>query len=393
MDNAVLLSLAAKRSPSYIFDADLLRERIASCRKIVGPTISLCYSIKANPFLISSIAESVDSLEVCSPGELEICHDAGLDPKLVFYSGVTKTATDIERALDLGVRRFTAESLEHVRLLNKAATERGLILPVWLRLTAGSQFGMDERDLRSVIKEREELPGLSVEGIHFFAGTQQKRLNGQRKQLAKLAAFLDDLEREYGVRIKNVEFGPGLYFPYFEGEDSEDTLIPLKELAPDLQILSERCQLTIEMGRFFASPCGTYLTKVVDVKENCGTSIAILDGGMHHVNYFGGSMGMRIPLLQNLSQLPEDQQNKKEWMLCGSLCTTADVLVRGISIGDLKIGDVLAFQNVGAYSVTEAPGFFLSRDLPAIFLHDKGRIIMLRDTIPSWRFNSPVNNS
>ena len=389
MDDSLLLSLGGKLSPCYVFDADLLKERVASCRRIVGPSVSLCYSIKANPFLVSVLSGAVDALEVCSPGELEICHASGLPANLVLYSGVTKTAPDIARALDLGVRRFTCESPEHARLLNEAALSRGIHLPVLLRLTAGSQFGMDERDLRSIVSGRERFAGLSVEGIHYFAGTQQKRLAGQRKQLAKLADLIDALGRDYGFSVREVEYGPGLYFPYFDGEDTGDTLAPLRELAPDLRSLAARCRLTIEMGRFFVSPCGVYLTRVVDAKENCGSRIAILDGGMHHVNYYGGSMGMRVPVLQNLTHPLEGRAPDSEWMLCGSLCTTADVLVRSAPLREVSIGDVIAFRNVGAYSVTEAPALFLSRDLPRIFLYENGRISVLRNTVSSWRLNLP----
>ena len=389
MDDSLLLSLGGKMSPCYVFDADLLKSRVASCRAIVGSSVSLCYSIKANPFLVSVLSEAVDALEVCSPGELEICHASGLSPDLVFYSGVTKTAADIARALDLGVRRFTCESPEHARLLNDAALARGLRLPVLLRLTAGSQFGMDERDLRTIICERAAFAGLSIKGIHFFAGTQQKRLSGQRKQLEKLSGFIDALSQDYGFAVQEIEYGPDLFFPYFEGEESGDTLAPLKELAPDLQRLAQRCRLTVEMGRFFTAPCGTYLTRVIDVKENCGSRIAILDGGMHHVNYYGGSMGMRIPVLSNLSCPAGADAQVQEWMLCGSLCTTADVLVRCAPLQRVRIGDIIAFRNVGAYSVTEAPALFLSRDMPAILLYKGGKVLILREILPSWRFNLP----
>ena len=375
---------------------------MALCRKIVGPGISLCYSIKANPFLVSAMAQASDALEVCSPGELEICAAAGLSPDLVLYSGVTKTAADIERALSLGVSRFTCESRQHARLLNEAAEKRGLRLPVLLRLSAGSQFGMDEADLCEIVENRDAYPGLSVQGIHYFAGTQQKRLSGQKKQLEKLSQLMEKLRLAYGFSTEQVEYGPGLFFPYFEGEDSGDTLAPLRQLAPDLQAFAASCQLTIEMGRFFASPCGAYLTQVVDTKVTGGSRIAILDGGIHQVNYYGSGMGMRLPLFCNLSRPRKDpgaespahraQDEEAEWMLCGSLCTTADVLVRAARIPEPAPGDVFVFRNAGAYSVTEAPALFLSRQMPGILLSDGGKILVLREPMPSWRFNSAAQS-
>ncbi|MBR1408366.1 MAG: alanine racemase [Clostridia bacterium] len=391
MDNELLRSLAETcGTPFYVFDEDCVQSRMHDCLGIVGPSVRLCYSIKANPFLIPAMTGVVGTLEVCSPGELEICHALGVAPEAVLFSGVNKTAGDIERALDLGVRHFTCESPLHIRLLNEAALQRGLALPVLLRLTAGSQFGMDESDLRYAIQHRDETPGLSIRGIHYFSGTQQKRLNGQRKELAMLRALIDSLEADYGFKTQEIEYGAGLYFPYFEGEDDSDTLSPLRELAPDLQELAEHCRLTVEMGRFFASPCGTYVTRVCDTKVCKGTNIAILDGGMHHVNYYGGSMGMRVPHIDHLpvQPVPEDAADES-WMLCGSLCTTADVLVRSIALRSLNPGDLLAFHNCGAYSVTEAPVLFLSRDLPKVILLRGGTALPVRDTLPAWQFNCP----
>ena len=179
MDKQQLGSIAQRfGTPSFVFDEAALAKRMRAVRAIVDPRIRLCYSIKANPFLIPAMRPLVDLLEVCSPGELTICEDLHVAPETILFSGVNKTAADIEHALCAGVRRFTAESLLHVRLLDEAARAHGLVLPVILRLTAGSQFGMDESDLRSVIKGRSGLCGLDIEGIHFFAGTQRKKLDG-----------------------------------------------------------------------------------------------------------------------------------------------------------------------------------------------------------------------
>lgn len=142
---------------------------------------------------------------------------------------------------------------------------------------------MDERDFFDALDRRADTPNIRIEGVHYFSGTQRKKLDSQRKELAMLAELTQKLKTAYSFETVRVEYGPGLYFPYFNHEDHSDTLAPLRELAPDLGALAERCELTIEMGRFFASECGAYLTRVIDTKVNCGTAYAILDGGIHHV--------------------------------------------------------------------------------------------------------------
>ena len=75
------------------------------------------------------------------------------------------------------------------------------------------------------------------------------------------------------------------------------------------------------------------------------------------------------------------------WALCGSLCTTADVLVRKAELHPLEQGDVLAFMNIGAYSVTEGPALFLSRDMPRIILRGETGDRLARDVVHSWTLN------
>lgn len=383
MDN--LFSVAERfGTPCFVFDEVQLTRRMKAVRAIVPEDIRLCYSIKANPFLIPAMRRLVGTLEVCSPGELEICRQQGVSPDMVLFSGVNKTRADVERAMDLGVTRFTCESPLHVRLIDEAARSRGRVYPVLLRLTAGSQFGMDERDFFAALDRRAATPGIRIEGVHYFSGTQRKKLDGQRKELAMLCVLADRLKAEYGMETVRVEYGPGLYFPYFNHEDHSDTLAPIRELAPNLAALAAHCELTIEMGRFFASECGAYLTRVVDTKVNGGTAYAIVDGGIHHVNYLGGNMGMRVPIIE---QSPAREGDMQPWALCGSLCTTADVLVRKAELHPLEQGDVLAFMNIGAYSVTEGPALFLSRDMPRIILRGETGDRLARDVVHSWTLN------
>ena len=389
MDKQRLTAIAEKfGTPSFVFDESALALRMREVKRIVGDKVHLCYSIKANPFLIPAMQSLTELLEVCSPGELEICESLGVDPETVLFSGVNKTLADVEYAMDAGVVHFTAESPLHIRLLHEAAQKRGKVYPVLLRLTAGSQFGMDESDLRFAIENRANYPFLRFEGIHYFSGTQRAKLDkDQRKELAMLCEFMDALERDYGFVCEKIEYGPGLYFPYFTNEDHSDTLTPIRALAPDLQVLAERCHLTIEMGRFFASECGTYLTTVIDTKVNCGDHYAIVDGGMHHVNYLGGMMGMRIPIITHIAGPAHADETAAQWALCGSLCTTADILVRRIELAGLAQQDVLAFHNIGAYSVTEGPALFLSRNMPRIILADDNGARLVRETIHASSLN------
>lgn len=379
-------------TPSFLFDTVALKERMTAIKEIVGEKVHLCYSIKANPFLISTMLECVEKLEVCSPGELDICKMQNVPADRIIYSGVQKTRANIDDAVEYDSGVYTAESILQLELLNESAIAHDKVIPVLLRLNAGSQFGMSKEDLCDAIANRVDYRGVEIVGIHYFAGTQRKKLAEQKAELAMLKELIAELKADYDYTVQKLEYGPGLPVPYFTVDDFTDTLAPVKEITADLQDVAEHVHLTVEMGRFYVSECGYYLTKVMDQKSNKGTNYAIVDGGMNHLNYLGQMMGMKVPVIKHFPTEQKDAHNlgvslkenafgdEVNWSLIGSLCTTADVIVRQTAFKDLKLGDILAFSNIGAYSVTEGIYLFLSRTMPQILLYrGEGEVQIARD--------------
>ena len=106
-----------RQTPYYVFDTDEFAKRAAMIRAALdckgGRRIPLCFSIKANPFLLHRLPAGLDHVEVCSPGELEICIALGVKPECIIYSGVMKEKCDIERAVSYGAGILTCESIRH----------------------------------------------------------------------------------------------------------------------------------------------------------------------------------------------------------------------------------------------------------------------------------------
>ena len=160
-DEALIHMVRQYGTPTYVFDTEALKNRVREISEMVGEQVKLCYSIKANPFLIPAMLEVVSHLEVCSPGELEICEALQVPMESVVYSGVNKEPSDVKQAVEDGVGICTAESLRHVMLLQNAAKAAGKKVLVLLRLNSGAQFGMSREDLLSVIRNRDRYPDLT----------------------------------------------------------------------------------------------------------------------------------------------------------------------------------------------------------------------------------------
>ena len=168
-----------------------------------------------------------------------------------------------------------------------------------------------------------------------------------------------------------------------------------------LALWNSKFPLGIEMGRFLAASSGSFFTKVVDSKNSMDTNYILIDGGIHHLNYFGQKMAMEIPpidVIHNGYKYSIDEMwnsrgsvrnNSREnpYCICGSLCTIADVIVREVSLPELNVGDVICFNRCGAYSVTEAPALFLSRELPSIYTKKGDKFTLVRDKIKASKIN------
>ncbi len=388
MNSEALQDLAASfATPAFIFDADEFGRRAKNVKSAIGGA-SLCYSIKANPFLLACLPEEIDRVEVCSPGELAICRRVGVDPSTVVYSGVNKGSEDIAEAIEYGAELLTAESLRQLGLINAAAIAAGKRVRVALRLTSGNQFGMDSENLKRAVAEKGSYEGVDIVAIHYYSGTQKKKLAVVEKELAELEKLADILEERFGLSGISLEYGPGLPADYFGDDPEGRDMAVLAEAGAMIAAVAARRSVTVEFGRFLASPCGTYLTAAADIKNNNGENFVICDGGINHLKYYGQTMAMQTP---PITLLGDHGEKAEDYTLCGSLCTTADILVRKVTLPALSVGDVLAFGRCGAYSVTEGIGLFLSRQLPRIVLHsERGGNRLLRDFYGTDILNSPA---
>ena len=383
-------NLSKVKTPSYIFDVDEFVKRAQLVKKSFGNNVGICFSIKANSFLLKRLPCVFDKIEVCSPGELTICEKAGVDTSKIIFSGVNKTAVDVERAMDDNVGTFTAESYLHAELINNSAIKRGITVPVLVRVTGGSQFGMDEKDVIDLINRRQEYKGIEFVGLHYFTGTQKRKPSVIEKELDYISDFADKLKNETGFEVKRIEYGTGLAADYFSDNADELEQERLSAVSGKIREIAERFELNVEMGRFFAAPCGYYLTKVMDIKTNCGINYAILDGGLNQLKYDGQIQGMQIPEIIHIKGRDNTGADAEKWTLCGSLCTTADILARNVEFESLEIGDTLVFCRTGAYSAMEGMAVFLSRELPVISLYSEANgLEILRNLIYTDQFNTP----
>ena len=389
MNQALNRLLQENKTAFYVFDIGKLKARIAHLQAALPPEVVLCYAVKANTFITKELIDTIHRFEVCSPGEAEICRAVGVPSENMVISGVYKTPEVMETMVaDLDFSPiYTVESLEQYELFRRLAQQYDRTRPLLLRLTNGSQFGINKGDIEAIVARREETPEVDLLGIQFFSGTQKTSLKKLKREVGKLDDLLTLLEEKYGFVAQELEYGPGFPVNYFQSDelDEAELLAGFSELLHDM---THHPKITLELGRSIAASCGTYYTHIVDLKRNQEQNYALVDGGMHHLVYFGQHMAMKQPFFHvcGKEHLPATDQ----WNLCGSLCSMNDVMTKQSPLPDLALGDVLAFENAGAYCMTEGISLFLSRDIPAVYLLlENGTAVQVRKAFDTATLNQP----
>lgn len=384
------IQYAAKKygTPTYIFDLDILKNRVEYIEESIDHKAELCFAMKANTFLAKTLSEITQRLEVCSPGEFNICVKSGISMEKLVISGVYKSDDDTEMMIrdypDIGT--YTAESVSQWEILKKYSEEYGRKINVLLRLTSGNQFGMTKEEILEILRENNELA--CVVGIQYFSGTQKTSLKRLTREAEKINEFLSELKSQCNFVPKELEYGPGLPVSYFREDKKFNEKEFLSEFKNILASLNFDGKLTLELGRFITASCGVYLTKAVDIKSNRGQTYCITDGGMNHISYYGQSMAMKIPYMETI---PDRSGENEHITICGALCTVNDILVKQYPVSEIQKGDVFVFKNAGAYCMTEGISLFLTRALPRILTYSqKTGFSVIREQTPTDFLNTSI---
>jgi len=387
--------LATYGSPLYVFDAAILRRRVAAVRRALGPRVDLLYSIKANPSVAvaTCLREAGTGAEVASLGELHVAVAAGHRRGDLRFAGPGKTDAEIDAAVAADLC-FHAESANEVRSIAAAAARRGTTARVAIRVNfaselggarlrmggASSRFGVDEAQVPELVRTITADAALRLVGLHVYAGTQCFDAAAFVRHATALVTAAAAWERDLAVRFDEIDLGGGFGVAAFAGDPSFD----LEAAGAGVRELVARHdrggrRWFVELGRYLTAPAGVYLARVVRTKSSGGHEHAVLDGGLHHHAAAAGqgSVLRRPPLLVDAAD--PCAIGTTPVTLGGPLCTSADQFVDQAPLRPLAPGDVVAVLNAGAYGLTFSPHSFLGHPTPAEVIVDGAAARVVRD--------------
>lgn len=366
--------------PAYLYDTNLIRQRIQTLKKALPDSVSLHYAMKANPMpaVVNLVAGLVDGLDIASGGELEVALQSGCDPKEMSFAGPGKKGWELNAAIDAGIT-INVESpneLERIGALSVhgSANVALRVNPDFelkssgMRMSGGPKpFGIDSEMIPEVLKRVGELP-LRFRGFHVFTGAQNLRPESICDAQTKSLELALDLSALAPSPPEFINIGGGFGIPYFPGDDPLD----ISSICENLQTLSARlesvhpgCELVIELGRYLVGEAGVYISRVVDKKVSRGHTYLVTDGGLHHHLAASGNFGQVIRKNYPVAVANRIGSSDTEVAsVVGPLCTPLDLLASKMELARADIGDLIAVFQSGAYGYTASPHLFLSHPPP-----------------------------
>jgi diaminopimelate decarboxylase len=350
----------------------------------------VCFAVKANSNLgvLSALARLGSGFDIVSGGELERVLAAGGDPGKVLFSGVGKQATEMRRALEVGIRCFNVESAAELERLNDVAGKLGEVAPVALRVNPDvdaqthpyistglreNKFGVAIDDAVALYRRAHELPHIRVSGVDCHIGSQ----------LTQLEPFLDALERVLalvgrltaaGIEIDHLDLGGGLGVRY----DSETPPEPSDYARALLARLRDQpYEIFIEPGRAIAANAGVLLTRVEYLKHNEDKDFAIVDAAMNDL--IRPSLYDAWQAIVPVEEHPQGTAGVYD--LVGPICETGDFLGKQRPL-TLSPGSLLAVRSSGAYGFTMASNYNTRPRAPEVLVDgDRAHLVRRRETV------------
>ncbi len=394
-------------TPFYCYSTATLTRHYTVFAEALGKAgldATVCFALKSNPNIavVRTLANLGAGADVVSEGELRQALAAGVAPDRIVFSGVGKTRRELEFAVAKGIMQINVESEPELELLSQVAAERGVRMPIALRvnpdvdagthakITTGkkeNKFGIEWTRVHQVYQKARALPGVDPVAIACHIGSQLTEVEPFRQAFLRVRDLVAMLRAD-GFDIRRLDLGGGLGVPY-ENETPphpDEYAQAIKATLGDLG-----CRIVLEPGRLLVGNAGILVSRVIYMKEGATRTFAIVDAAMNDL--------MRPALydahhtIDPVAQ-PAPDAERQPIDVVGPVCETGDTFAKQRSLPPLKAGDLVAFRTAGAYGAAMSSTYNSRPLVPEVLVNgDAFAVVRARPTyeemlalesLPEW---------
>ncbi len=361
---------------------------------IAGHDHLVCYAVKANSSLaiLKLLAAHGAGFDIVSGGELDRVLAAAPEAAgRVVFSGVGKTAAEIDRALAAGILEFNVESEDELELLASRTAKLRRKTRFALRVNPDvfaethpyistglreHKFGIDIKRAAALYKSVKGNRWLEPHGISVHIGSQIRSADPFGSALERVYKLVRQLRGE-GIELRSIDAGGGLGIDYHGGHFDAAARVRDYAAAVTKALDGFEGRLLLEPGRLLVAQAGALVTRVLGVKQNGRKTFVITDAAMNDL--------IRPALYQahhEIVPVTPRTGRARTVDIVGPVCESGDFFARDRKLAPVETGDLLALLDAGAYGMTQASNYN-TRMRPAEVLVEgkRARLIRRRETI------------
>ncbi len=354
-------------TPCYVYSSAAIAAAFGEfATALKGRRSLICYSVKANSNLavLALLVRLGAGFDIVSGGELARVLAAGGEARKTLFSGVGKTAAEIQLALEKDIACINLESAAELERVDAIARRLGRRAPVAFRVNPDidarthpyistglreSKFGVAYDDAERLYARAAKLPGIEVIGIGCHIGSQLEHAAPFAAAAERIAALADRLARA-GVALRHIDLGGGFGIRYHD-----ETPEPIASfLGGALGKLAGRPEsLILDPGRAIVGNAGVLLTRIEHVKPGAARSFVVVDAAMNDLlrpALYGAWHEVR-PVRE-----AESGAAGGVYDIVGPVCESADFLAKDRPLA-AREGELLAILSAGAYAMSMSSNY------------------------------------
>ncbi|MBT5571668.1 MAG: type III PLP-dependent enzyme [Alphaproteobacteria bacterium] len=347
-------------TPCVVVDLERVETNYRSMTEL-APWAEIFYAVKANPAMpvLSSLSDAGCSFDAASIAEIEACLEAGVSPERISYGNTVKKSADIAAAAAKGIGLFAFDSLGEVEKLAAFAPGAKVFCRIVVandgaRWPLTRKFGCAPDEAAPLLLAAKQA-GLVPAGLSFHVGSQQTESERWLEGISRCADLFEQLAAE-GVSLELINLGGGFPVPY-RNDDGPELHEVFDSISRALnEVFDNKLpRILIEPGRAVVATAGKLRSEVILVTERIygGRQLWVyLDVGR-----YGGLAETEGEAIQYRLEFQGQPDAFASAVIAGPTCDSHDVLYEDASYDvptDLKAGDLVTFQNTGAYTSTYA---------------------------------------
>jgi len=393
----VSLETLARRygTPLYVYSADQIVERLELFQQALKNRAHLvCYAVKANSALaiLKLLAAREAGFDIVSGGELERVMAAAPEAlERVVFSGVGKTAAEIDLALNAGILQFNVESEAELALLARRAAKLKRKARFALRVNPDvfadthpyistglreHKFGIDIREAKRIYGSVAKNRWLEAYGVSVHIGSQIRSAAPFGAAMERVHKLVAQLKRE-GIVLQAIDAGGGLGIDYHGGPFDAAAKVAEYTGAIEHALAGFEGRLLLEPGRFLVAQAGALVARVLQVKRNGKKTFVITDAAMNDL--------IRPALYQAHHEIVPVRPRAGRARIVdvvGPVCETGDFFARDRKIGAVEPGDLVALLDAGAYGMAQSSNYNTRPRAAEVLVEGgKARLIRRRETM------------